>query len=76
MRGIAVGALLILFLWMAFNGSVPIGSWLAVAILITGLVCTARFVVSDHNAFEIYSGLLVGGLCQLIAIAFVNPPTP
>jgi hypothetical protein len=72
MHGIAVGALFILFLWMAFNGTVAVGSFLSVAILITGLVCTARFIVSDHNPFEIYSGLLVGALCQLVAIAIAG----
>jgi len=67
MHGIAVGALLMLFLWMAFNGMT--GPYLAAAMLITGLVCTARFIVSDHNPFEIYSGLMIGALCQLVAIA-------
>jgi hypothetical protein len=69
MHGIAAGALFILFMWMAFNGTLAGGPYLPVVILITGLVCTARFIVSDHNGFEIYSGLLAGGLCQLIAIA-------
>jgi len=69
MHAIAAGALFILFLWMAFSGSLATGTYLSAVILITGLVCTARFIVSDHNSFEIYSGLLVGGLCQLVAIA-------
>ena len=72
MHGIAVGALLILFIWMSFSGVYYTGPYLSFAILITGLVCTARFIVSDHNAFEVYSGLLVGGLCQLVAIAIAG----
>jgi hypothetical protein len=72
MHGIAVGALFILFVWMASNGTVAFGSWLAIATLITGLVCTARFIVSDHSGFEIYSGLMVGALCQLVAIAIAG----
>jgi len=72
MHGIAVGALFVLFMWMAFNGTVAFGSYLSIAIFITGLVCTARFIVSDHSAFEIYCGLLVGALCQLVAIAFAG----
>ena len=72
MHGIAVGALLILFIWMASGGTVVIGPWLAVATLITGLVLTARFIVSDHSSFEVYSGLMVGALCQLIAIAIAG----
>jgi hypothetical protein len=72
MHAIAVGALFVLFLWMAFSGSLATGTYLSVAIFIAGLVCTARFIVSDHNAFEIYSGLLAGGLCQLVAIGFAG----
>ncbi|GAC1452291.1 MAG: hypothetical protein NVSMB7_14960 [Chitinophagaceae bacterium] len=72
MHGIAVGALFILFLWMAIEGTAAVGSYLSIAIFITGLVCTARFIVSDHNAFDIYSGLLVGALCQLVAIAIAG----
>ena len=72
MHAIAVGALFILFLWMGFSGSLATGTYLSVAIFITGLVCTARFIVSDHNSFELYSGLLVGALCQLVAIALAG----
>ena len=72
MHGMAVGALFILFLWMAVSGSVAGGAYLSIAILIAGLVCTARFIVSDHNPFEIYSGVLVGGLCQLVAVAIAG----
>ena len=72
MHGIAAGALFILFVWMASNGTVVMGSWLALAILVTGLVCTARFIVSDHNGFEVYSGLMVGALCQLVAIGIAG----
>lgn len=72
MHGIAVGAMFILFVWMASNGTVALGSWLAIATLITGMVCTARFIVSDHSSFEVYSGLMVGALCQLIGIAIAG----
>lgn len=72
MHGIAVGALFVLFVWMAFAGTIAMGSWLAIAILITGLVCTARFIVSDHTGFEIYSGVMAGALCQLVAIAIAG----
>ena len=72
MHAIAMGALFVLFLWLAFSGNLFTGAYLSIAIFITGLVCTARFIVSDHNAFEVYSGLLVGGLCQLVAIGFAG----
>jgi hypothetical protein len=40
----------------------------SVAVFIAGLVCTARLIVSDHTQKEIYTGLLVGGASQLIAV--------
>lgn len=72
MHAIAVGALFILFMWMAFSSRIAVGYFLPAAILITGLVCTARFIVSDHHPFDIYSGLLAGALCQLIAISIAG----
>lgn len=42
---------------------------LTVALLITGVVCTSRMIVSDHRPKEIYAGLLLGFVCQLIGAA-------
>lgn len=39
---------------------------LSAALLIAGLVCTSRFIVSDHTPKDIYSGFLIGFICQLI----------
>lgn len=39
---------------------------LSAALLIAGLVCTSRFIVSDHTPNDIYSGFLIGFICQLI----------
>ena len=40
-------------------------------ILITGIVCTSRFIISDHSQKEVYAGLVVGLLCQSISAAFI-----
>lgn len=72
MHGLAAGSLLIFFLWLAFTGSVQIGGDLSVAIIVTGLICTARFLVSNHSSFEVYAGLAGGALCQLAAIAIAG----
>ena len=42
--------------------------YLPLALLIAGLVCTSRMIVSDHTQAEIYLGLLIGGLSQLLAV--------
>ena len=43
------------------------GVYLAVAVLLAGMVSSARLFLSAHKAFEIYSGLVIGLLAQLLA---------
>ena len=67
LHAIAVGAMLTLFIQMALSQDLNFGVWLSVAVFITGLVCTARFIVSDHTQQEVYIGLIVGIASMLIA---------
>lgn len=46
---------------------IHLGSDISLTVLLTGLVCTARFLASDHTNAEIYSGLITGMLCQCVA---------
>lgn len=70
MHAIACGGLIGVFL-VVMNSNSMLMTWpLALAILITGIVCSARFIISDHTQKEIYTGLMVGLACQLIA-AFI-----
>jgi len=72
MHGLAAGALFVFFIWLAFSGSIRIGGDMASAVLVTGLICTSRFLVSNHSSFEVYAGLAGGMLCQLAAIAIAG----
>ena len=66
MHAIAVGGLTGLFV-VIMQQNTMLMSWpLSIAIFISGLVCTSRFIVSDHTPKEIYSGLLIGFICQFI----------
>lgn len=69
MHAIGMGGLVgIAFVVMQQNTMLM--TWpLSVAILIAGIVCTARLIVSDHDQKEIYAGLLVGFLCQIVGAA-------
>ncbi|TAH08020.1 MAG: hypothetical protein EAZ13_04475 [Sphingobacteriia bacterium] len=60
--GIAAAIVLTSFYYQVANG-VPV----SIAILFTGLVCTARLVTANHTTKEIYTGLFAGVICQLIA---------
>ena len=67
MHAIGVGGLIGLCIVIA-NSQTMLMTWpLALALLIAGIVCTARLIVSDHTQRDIYLGLALGLLAQLIA---------
>jgi hypothetical protein len=70
MHAIGVGGLLMFMLLMGFEGAEGVGLPLTLSILITGLVFTARMMVSDHTDRELSLGFIVGLLCQLAGFAF------
>lgn len=67
MHAIAMGGMAQFFLLQAFGQQDVTGFYFSIALLITGLVCTARFIVSDHTQREVYGGLIAGALCQIVA---------
>jgi hypothetical protein len=70
MHAIGVGSMLAFMLVLSFVKSADMSAAVAVSLLISGLVCTARFLVSDHTNNEIYTGLFLGIFCQVIAAYF------
>ena len=72
MHAIAVGVMTTFIALLALNDSVNLSLYLCMAVLISGAVCTARFIVSDHTQKEIYYGFFIGIFCQLAAHYFVN----
>ena len=73
MHGLGVGTLSGLLLLIIVSGS-PYSIFLSAMItfLITGFVSTSRMIVSDHKPFDIYSGIILGIICQVIAAAFIG----
>ncbi|MES1223541.1 MAG: hypothetical protein ABUT20_49050 [Bacteroidota bacterium] len=64
MHAIGCGGMLGIFI-IIMNTNSMLMTWpLSIALLITGLVCTSRLIVSNHTQKEIYLGLLVGLVCQ------------
>ena len=72
MHAISVGVMTTFVALMAFTDSNSFSFYLSIAVLIAGIVCTSRLVVSDHSQKEIYYGFLIGILSQLAAHYFVN----
>ena len=67
MHAIGLGGMLGVFLVIASNYSMMMTWPLSIALLVTGLVCTARLLITDHSPKDIYSGLFVGIVAQFIA---------
>jgi len=71
MHAIGMGGMLGLF-FVIMQQNTMLMTWpLSLAILLTGLVCTSRLLISNHTSKEIYAGLAVGIICQL-AGAIIN----
>lgn len=67
MHAIGVAAALTFVILTCFYYQLYLGADIALITLLTGIVCTSRFIVSDHTNLDVYSGLIVGALCQLLA---------
>jgi hypothetical protein len=66
MHAIAAGGLAMFFLLFSFRDPYASGLYLSTAILVGGLICTARMLVSDHRQLDIYAGILVGVAAEWI----------
>jgi hypothetical protein len=66
MHAIAVGGMVLFSYLLASLDSYPSGLYLSVAVLVAGMVCTARLICSDHTVFEVWSGLFVGMLAMWV----------
>ena len=67
MHAISMGVMVTIILLLAFSQDISFGIYISIALFIAGLVCTSRFIVSDHTQKEVYVGLLVGVISQLLA---------
>jgi len=72
MHAISAGVMSTFIALLAFTDSSSFSLYLSIAILISGIVCTSRLIVSDHSQKEIYYGFLIGVFSQLAAHYFVN----
>jgi hypothetical protein len=68
MHGIGVGGLAMFFLLQSFSEQDVTGAYFSISIIIAGVVCTSRLIVSDHSQREVYFGFFAGVFCQLLAM--------
>ncbi|AHF17878.1 hypothetical protein [Niabella soli] len=67
MHGIALGTATAFLCLLGFEYGPGMAVYIAIALLITGVVATARLLLSDHTAKEVYWGLAVGVAGLLVA---------
>ena len=72
MHAISAGVMSTFIALLAFTDSSSFSLYLAITVLLSGIVCTSRLIVSDHSQKEIYYGFLIGVFSQLAAHYFVN----
>jgi hypothetical protein len=66
LHAISAGVMLAFIFLLAFTQPLNFGIYISVALFIAGTVCTSRFIVSDHVPIEVYGGLAVGIISQLL----------
>jgi len=71
LHAISMGIALTFIILLGLREDLSYGLYIAITIFLTGLVCTARLLVSDHTQAEIYSGLALGAASALVAGLFV-----
>ncbi|HEV9036805.1 MAG TPA: hypothetical protein VGQ51_09295 [Puia sp.] len=70
MHSVAMGGALMFFVLFGFTDTYASGLYIAVALLLTGLVCSSRLILAEHSGFEVWTGLLAGMVTQLVAWQF------
>lgn len=66
----AVGGFAAAIIWMALNRLIifaPLG-WITGAILIVGLIASARLILKRHTLAQVFAGFLLGFLCVIITL--------
>ena len=71
LHAISVGVVLGFMFWLGFSQNINAGIYISAALLIAGIVCSSRLIISDHSPKEIYGGLLAGMIAIPVANLFV-----
>jgi len=70
MHAIGAGLMAAFVMLLGFSQDINFGVYISISILLAGIICTARFIDSDHTSKEIYVGLFIGILSLAVAIQF------
>lgn len=70
MHAIAVGVMVAFMILFGFTANANMGFYISIALLIAGIVGTARLINGDHHPAEIYIGFFIG-IAGLLAAYFI-----
>jgi hypothetical protein len=70
LHAVAMGGVVAFSLLFSRTDPFTSGIYLAVPVLIAGIVCSSRLILGAHNRFEMISGFIVGFLAQSIGWIF------
>lgn len=70
MHAMAAGIMAAFVMKLGLSQDLNFGFYISGSILLTGAICTARFIDSDHTPKEIYVGLFIGVIALLLALQF------
>jgi hypothetical protein len=71
MHALGVGGAAAYMILLSIASNQPMGLAITLTTIIAGLVCSSRLIVSDHHPAEVYWGLVLGALSQLVAYYFI-----
>jgi hypothetical protein len=70
LHAVAMGGLVAFSMLFSRVDPFTSGLYIAVPVLVAGIVCSSRLIMGAHNRFEMVSGFIVGVLSQSIAWLF------
>lgn len=68
MHAMGAGALVTLIILSCIRYQTFLGADIMIATILAGLICSVRLLLNQHSVTEIYVGLFVGVLCQLLGV--------
>ena len=70
LHAISIGVMLGFLGFLALGSDISFTVYMMVALLVGGITCTSRLIVSDHTTAEVYLGLIAGIASVAIAVFF------